>query len=239
VTVAVIADVHGNLGALDAVLADARARGAETFLDLGDTLDGPLDPVGTADRLLALGALTVRGNHDRMMAERDPATAHALLRPEHHQWLAGFPAMAEHEDIVLFHGGPEDDLTTLLDVMDAAGTRPRELGEVEALLEGIDAPLIMCGHTHTPRLLELPDGRRVLNPGSVGLQAYRETGSAPWAIGSGSPHARYALLHRESGRWRVEPRAVAYPWAEAAALALAGGREDWASGIATGWPPPA
>ena len=118
-TVAVISDVHGNAWALDAVLADARGRGADTFLDLGDTLDGPLDPAGAADRLMALGALTVCGNHDRLMRERAEGTAHAALAPEHLDWLAGFPTMAEHEDIALFHGSPADDLVTLLEHMDA------------------------------------------------------------------------------------------------------------------------
>jgi len=239
VTVAVISDVHGNAWALDAVLADARARGADTFLDLGDTLDGPLDPLGAADRLMALRALTVRGNHDRMMVERAEATAHTALRPEHLDWLAGFPTVAEHEDIVLFHATPHGDLEGLLDDPEPDGTHARPVEEVAALLEGIDAPLILCGHTHVPRLLELPGGRRVCNPGSVGLQAFREHGRAPWAIGTGSPHARYALLHREEGaRWRVEPRSVAYDWTPAVAAARAAGREDWAAPLATGWPGP-
>lgn len=237
-TVAVISDVHGNAWALDAVLADARARGADTFLDLGDTLDGPLDPPGTADRLIALGALTVRGNHDRLMLERAEGTEHAALRPEHLDWLAGFPTVAEHEDLVLFHATPHDDLICLLDDPAPDGTHGRSVEEVAALLDGVDAPLILCGHTHVPRLLELPGGRRVCNPGSVGLQAYREHGAEPWAIGSGSPRARYALLHREDGRWRVEPRTVAYDWAPAVAAARAAGREDWAVPLATGWPGP-
>ena len=235
-TVAVISDVHGNAWALDAVLADAQARGANAFLDLGDTLDGPLDPCGTADRLMALGALTVRGNHDRLMLERADETEHAALRPEHLDWLAGFPAVAEHEDIVLFHAAPRDDLTCLLEDLDPEGTHERDVAEVAALLDGIDAPLILCGHTHTPRLVELPGGRRVLNPGSVGLQAFRMHGPEPWAIGTGSPHARYALLHREDGRWRPEPRVVAYDWAAAVAAARAAGREDWAMPLETGWP---
>jgi predicted phosphodiesterase len=236
VTVAVISDVHGNAWALDAVLADARARGADTFLDLGDTLDGPLDPAGAGDRLMALGALTVRGNHDRLMLERADGTQHAALRPEHLDWLAGLPTVAEHEDIVLFHATPHDDLTCLLEVLDPEGTHERDVAEVEELLDGIDAPLILCGHTHTPRLLELPGGRRVLNPGSVGLQAFRDHGPEPWALGTGSPHARYALLHREDGRWRAEPRVVAYDWATAVAAARASGREDWAVPLETGWP---
>jgi predicted phosphodiesterase len=238
VTVAVIADVHGNAWALDAVLADARARGAHTFLDLGDTLDGPLDPAGTADRLMGLGALTVRGNHDRLMLARAGGTAHAQLRPEHLEWLAGFPGRAEHGDIALFHATPEDDSAFLLEDAAPEGTHARAVDGVAELLAGVDAPLVLCGHSHVPRLLELPGGQRVVNPGSVGLQAYREHGEAPWAIGTGSPHARYALLHREDGRWRVEPRVVAYDWDRAVAAARAAGREDWAIPLATGWPAP-
>jgi predicted phosphodiesterase len=234
VTVAAISDVHGNTWALDAVMADARARGATTFLDLGDTLDGPLDPTGTADRLMALGALTVRGNHDRMMLEGGGAP----IRAEHRDWLATFPVVAQHEDIVLCHGTPDDDLVGLLDDNAPDGTRQRHVDEVAAALDGVDAALILCGHTHVPRLLELPDGRWVCNPGSVGLQGYREHDPPEWAIGSGSPHARYALLHRVNGRWRVEPRTVAYDWASAAAAARAAGNERWAVPIETGWPGP-
>lgn len=231
-TVALISDVHGNAWALDAVLADARARGATTFLDLGDTLDGPLDATGTADRLMALGALTVRGNHDRLMLEGGGAP----IADEHRAWLATFPLVAQHEDIVLFHGSPRDDLECLLDDPKPDGTHQRDVDTVAAMLDGIDAALVLCGHTHTPRLLELPDGRWVLNPGSVGLPAYREHDAPQWAIGTGSPYARYALLHREDGRWRVEPRAIPYDWTSAAAAARAAGNEDWAVPLETGWP---
>jgi len=234
VTVAVIADVHGNSWALDAVLADARASGATTFLDLGDTLDGPLDPTGTADRLIELGALTVRGNHDRLMLEGGGAP----IGPEHRAWLATFPLVATYEDIVLFHGSPRDDLEFLVDDCAPDGTRTRSPEEIAPLVEGIDAGLILCGHTHSPRLIELADGRWVCNPGSVGLQAYREHEEPRWAIGTGSPHARYALLHRVDGRWRVEHRCVAYDWDAAIAAARAAGNEDWIVPLATGWPGP-
>ncbi len=233
-TVAVIADVHGNAWALDAVLADARARGATAFLDLGDTLDGPLDPLGTAERLMALGALTVRGNHDRLMLEGGGARVTDEVRA----WLASFPVVAAYEDIALFHGSPRDDLECLLDDLGPDGTHPRDVATVAGMLDGVDAALILCGHTHTPRLVELPDGRWVLNPGSVGLPAYRERGPAPWAFGTGSRYARYALLHGEAGRWRVEPRALPYDWPSAAAAARAAGNEDWAVGLETGWPAP-
>ncbi|MEL6296837.1 MAG: metallophosphoesterase family protein, partial [Pseudomonadota bacterium] len=60
---AVISDVHGNSAALDAVLADIARRGITDVVNLGDTVAGPLDPAGTADRLMAVNMPTVAGNH--------------------------------------------------------------------------------------------------------------------------------------------------------------------------------
>jgi hypothetical protein len=74
----------------------------------------------------------------------------------------------------------------------------------------------------------------VLNPGSVGLQALALEEPHPHAISAGSPHARYALLHREDGRWRVETRLVRYPWRDAALAAEAAGRGDWVCALLTG-----
>ncbi len=68
---AVIADIHGNLLALDAVLADIAARGVDLTVNLGDCVSGPLWPAETAARLMALGLPTVRGNHDRWVIEAE------------------------------------------------------------------------------------------------------------------------------------------------------------------------
>src|ERR1035441_8755 len=69
---AVLADVHGTRWALEAVLEDADRAGAQRFIDLGDCVAGPLDPCGTARRLMALDAVTVLGNHDRALLEGEP-----------------------------------------------------------------------------------------------------------------------------------------------------------------------
>ncbi|MGH2896718.1 MAG: metallophosphoesterase family protein, partial [Solirubrobacteraceae bacterium] len=95
-----------------------------------------------------------------------------------------------------------------------------------------------CGHTHLPRLLPLADGTIVVNPGSVGLPAYADDTPWPHLMESGSPHARYALLRRRVAGWEVELRAISYPWDQAAATALARGREDWAVALQTGLAPP-
>ena len=93
---------------------------------------------------------------------------------------------------------------------------------------------LVAGWTHVPRLVALPGGRLVVNPGSVGLPAYTDDRPHPHAMEAGSPHARYAVLEEREGGWTVELVAVPYPFQEAAATARRNGRADWAEWIATG-----
>lgn len=242
--IAVFADVHGNLDALDAVIEDATRAGAQAFVDLGDCVAGPLDPHGTAKRLMALGAITILGNHDRAVLGADPAASAAFARgqldPDQLGWLAALPPTAELDGGVLAcHGSPSDDECYLLEVVTADGAQPRDPAEVGELLADVEAELVLCGHTHVPRLLPLDGGPTVVNPGSVGLPAYDHDVPFPHVMQSGSPHARYALLERRDGSWQVQLRAVAYDWAKAAALARAHGREDWALALLTGLAGPA
>jgi hypothetical protein len=83
--------------------------------------------------------------------------------------------------------------------------------------------------------LQLAPGRLVLNPGSVGLQAYDDAHPHPHVIENGSPHARWALAERASHGWRVELHAVAYDWEAAARRAEANRRPDWADALRTGY----
>ena len=64
---AAVTDIHGNLPALEAVLADVGRSQVGPVVNLGDILAGPLLPVETADRLMALALLTIRGNHERQV----------------------------------------------------------------------------------------------------------------------------------------------------------------------------
>ncbi len=64
---AILSDIHGNLPALEAVIADAEAQGCATFINLGDTLSGPLWPAETADFLMARDWPTIAGNHERQL----------------------------------------------------------------------------------------------------------------------------------------------------------------------------
>ena len=86
-TIAILSDIHGNIAALDAVLADIAARGVTRIVNLGDILSGPLFPGETADRLMAMNLPTIAGNHERQlltgaaMASGLCPTAKIITRP--------------------------------------------------------------------------------------------------------------------------------------------------------------
>ncbi len=96
----------------------------------------------------------------------------------------------------------------------------------------------MYGHDHLPALLRLPDGRLLVNPGSVGLPAYRDDLPFPHAMEAGSPHARYAIVVPSPAGWAVEHVAVAYDWQSAMATAAKNGRPDWAIALGSGFAAP-
>lgn len=240
--IAIIADIHGNLGALDAVLADIARRAVDLTVNLGDVVSGPLQPCETADRLMNLGIPAIRGNHERQLLTVVPENmgesdrfATSQLRADQRAWIAEFPdTLVVAGDVFLCHGTPLNDVDYFLDTVDETGCRPAALAEVEQRAAGCSASLIVCGHTHLPRTMRLADGRMVMNPGSVGLQAYPAKWPHSHTMEAGSPHARYAVAERADDEWRVELIEVAYDWESAAQRAETNGRADWAVGLRTG-----
>lgn len=254
--IAAISDIHGNLPALDAVLADIAAHGADLIVNLGDILSGPLWGAATADRLMALQLPTIAGNHERQlltlprerMSASDAHTA-AELQPRHRAWLASLPAtLPLTGEVFGCHGTPASDLSYFLETVipgfagigrGANGVRAATLLEATEragpALQGAAHGLILCGHTHVPRVLRLADGRLIVNPGSVGLQGFDDDHGHPHVIETRAPHARYALLERGPAGWGVALRAVAYDWEAAAQRAEREQRPDWADTLRTGF----
>lgn len=241
--IAAISDVHGNLAALDAVMADIGILDVDLVVNLGDLLSGAVQPRETADRLMDLDLPTVRGNHERQLLTLDPERmgfsdrhAHEAITTRHREWLAGLPLTLEVADGVLaFHGSPTDDLTYLLETVEESGAGPATPEEVTERLGPFAAtPLLLCDHTHLQRSMRLATGALVLNPGSVGWPAYDDDHPHPHVMEAGTPHARYAIAVRSDGRWNGEFRAVAYDWEGAAAIAEANQRPDVARALRTG-----
>ena len=75
----------------------------------------------------------------------------------------------------------------------------------------------------------------LVDPGSVGLQAYDDNGTAPHYVETGSPHARYAMIDRDPTGTRVEFIALNYDWEAASKEAARANRPDWAHALALGY----
>jgi predicted phosphodiesterase len=222
VRVAALYDIHGNLPALEAVLDEVAAAGAEVLLIGGDIVSGPL-PVDTLAALEAapLPVRMVRGNADRELA-LPPGTADvdrfwtglrdfcvARLGPERVRRLAGLPTTVSLDvdglgPTLFGHGSPRSDEEIV--------TRRTPPERLRPMLAGVAERTVALGHTHV-QWDRTVDGVRIVNPGSVGMP-YEDT-----------PGARWALLGPD-----VELRTTSYDVESAAARLRAGGLpgvEEW------------
>lgn len=173
--VACLCDIHGNLPALEAVLADPWLAAAERIVIGGDALDGPM-PVQVLELVGELGerALYVRGN-----GEREPAewTA-AQLGEERLAATAAWPLTASLEvdglgAVCFCHGSPRSDEEIVTALSPPERIRP--------MLEGVAERVVVGGHTHV-QFDRLVDGVRIVNAGSVGMPYESAPGNAFWCL---------------------------------------------------------
>ena len=241
---AVLSDIHGNLSALRAVLDDIARQNVDQIVNLGDSFSGPLDAAGTADLLAELNLPTVRGNHDRLLVDRPKsemgnweAWVIDEITPATLDWCRTMPLTQEVDGILLCHGTPQADDENWLDQRGSnARLIPRDLDEVRKRAEGVTHQLTLCGHTHTARSVRLPDGRRIVNPGSVGCPAYLDTRMEPHFIHqTGAPDARYAIVEARGEDVGVALLSVPYDATEMIQRARDKGGESWAHALETGW----
>jgi diadenosine tetraphosphatase ApaH/serine/threonine PP2A family protein phosphatase len=185
VAVAALYDVHGNLPALEAVLAEV-PDGA-TILVGGDAVLGPM-PKETLAVLRERGAIFIRGNGDRhavappeVVEELWDARArwtHEQLDDEELAFLRDLPhPLALEVDglgpVLFCHGSPRSDEEIL-----TAITPPKRL---DPILDGVQEDVVVCGHTHA-QFDRLVGDRRIVNAGSVGMAYEGEPGIAAWAL---------------------------------------------------------
>jgi diadenosine tetraphosphatase ApaH/serine/threonine PP2A family protein phosphatase len=241
----VLTDIHANLEAFEACAADARVRGFDGVLVLGDIVGYGADPNAVIAGVQALDPVAiVRGNHDKVAAGLEWAEGfnavarsaahwtHDALTPDHRAWLAELPEGPIIVDrmIEMCHGSPFDEDAYIFDERSAARA-----------LDVSRRPLCLFGHTHQPvtfvrssegaldivpsvdvAQIPLQDGAKyLLNPGSVGQPR------------DGDPRAAYAIV--DEARQRVELYRVSYAVdAAQAKVVLAGLPEVLAQRLARG-----
>ncbi|GEO84047.1 MULTISPECIES: metallophosphoesterase family protein [Alphaproteobacteria] len=241
---AAIADVHGNHLALEAVLEDIRGLGISDIVNLGDCFSGPLDAARTAELLMPLDAVTVCGNHDRALIDRPFEAMGDWERPSFEQlseeqldWIRTLPfSTVFRDEVYLCHATPQDDNTYWMETLNEQGIfHLKPLSEIEARAEGIDQPLILCGHSHIARSVQLSDGRLIVNPGSVGCPGFDYDKPFYHKAQAGTPFAAYAVLEKTGRGWQPSFRQVRYDNLAAADMAKAYGMTDWISALSTGW----
>ena len=217
--IAVLYDVHGNLAALEAVLADAELAGATSYLLGGDYASFGPWPRETVELLETLPAVArIRGNVERWLREEPdvPAANKQLVDTAMNAArdalgsalvarLYELPERAELDGMLVCHGSPLSDVESF-----APAPQPDE----ERMLAGQERRTILFGHSHQQFERPGPNGTRLVNPGSVG---------APL---DGDPRAAWALY--EDGE--LDFRRTAYDVERAAAQMRALG--DWAEPIA-------
>lgn len=210
--IAVISDIHGNFQALDSVLEDMKKNHAEKVFCLGDLAMAGPQPRLIIDLISKKSDwVVIQGNTDKMIAEFSPeimknvknsfpVMASALaddvyfIEDEMKQYLKDLPAQKELEiegvKVLLVHGSPRRNNEDILPDL--------PIKKVEEMIEGTDADIIFCGHTHIPCGYQTSRKQTVVNVGSVG-RPFTE-----------NPKACYVLAEFQDGGFSIEHRFVDY-----------------------------
>jgi diadenosine tetraphosphatase ApaH/serine/threonine PP2A family protein phosphatase len=205
VRIAVLSDIHANLVALDAVLAAIGA--VDAVWHLGDVVGYGPDPDGVVSRLVGVGAVGVRGNHDAAAvggSEIDwfnPEARAAMewtrdaISTETREWLAALPLRHVDAAFTLVHGSPRDPIWEYVTTPTIARAGLSAIGTAHGLHGHTHVPVVFTevdGRMRTlmPRAgntVALGEGRMLLNPGSVGQPR------------DGDPRASYLVLDPDAG----------------------------------------
>lgn len=220
-SVAALYDIHGNLPALDAVLAELAHQDIDRVVIGGDVVLGPL-PRETLARVrgLGAGAIMIRGNCDRLVADPNAETAQRLppavrdvvrwtaaqLSAEERVFLGALPMSATRHvegigEVLFCHATPRSD--------DELFTVQTTDERVAPMFAGVTAPVVVCGHTHM-QFDRRVRGVRVVNAGSVGMP-YGPPGAHWLRLG---PDVQLTRTSYDLDEAAAAVRATGYPQAE-------------------------
>lgn len=204
---AIVTDIHGNLAALEAVLADVRACAPDVVLHGGDLADSGANPVEVVDLIRSLGWQGVMGNTDEMLfrssaleefavtssapaavwdtVRRNAAAARAALGEDRLRWLASLPRVMFLDEFALAHASPND-------LWRSPGAQATD-AELEAVYASLGRSLVVYGHIHVPFVRQV-NGFVVANAGSVGLPYDGDPRASYLLVDDGKPEIRRVLI---------------------------------------------
>lgn len=212
--IGLISDIHGNRLALDAVLAELEREGVDQLVCLGDVAVGP-QPAEALARVRELGCPVVMGNWDAAFLGNMPTPKDKVgemlveigewwassLSQEDRAFMESFVPTVDVElgrtPALFFHGSPKSYDDWIF------ATTPDE--ELRPMLDEVEAPVLVGGHTHLQMIRRYEDAI-IVNPGSVGLP-FREWWPRPVRI---SPWAEYGVIGGDNGRLSVDLRRTTF-----------------------------
>lgn len=242
--IAILSDIHSNVFALDAVIKDVKKHSVDVMANLGDILYGPIAPKATFELLMEHEFVTISGNQVRQIHEAKAEEIHCNptlqfilddLGTQPLRWLKSLPFDKQlSDDVYLCHGTPKDDLIYLLEDVSKGYAQLRTDSDITQLLSGKSTELICCGHTHTPRAVTLNNGQTIVNPGSVGLQAYTDEEPVIHSMENFNNYASYSIVEKSKGKWKIQNIKVPYDVELAVTESKKRNRLDWVHFLRTG-----
>lgn len=218
--IAVLSDIHGNMQALERVLEDIKTNGCDKVFCLGDLAMAGPEPQKVIDFVEKQpNWIVIQGNTDKMIADFTPeilkntekafpVMGHALaddvlfLSDDAKNFLKNLSPQKELNvdgvKVLLVHGSPRRNNEDILPDM--------PLEKVEEIIEGTDADLIFCGHTHVPAGYQTTKKQTVVNVGSVGRPMTPDAKSC------------YCIAEFNNGEFTLEHRLLDYNREEAAKI---------------------
>jgi predicted phosphodiesterase len=245
---AVLADIHANLPALEAVIEDASKTRIDRYLVAGDLLLGATFPHETIELLRSLDPIMILGNRDRYLLDYHDGSCqlayhhqpqwtllrwtYAHLAQEDIRLLSSLPEQAVFDEtglppIRMVHGSleringglvPDADPAGLAAFHQAGWPMDKEPPCLAQAVSSLQELVLICGHTHIA-WQQMAGDHLVLNPGSAGHST------------NGDPRAYYAVLEFQEGRWKADQRAIAYDLAKVRADFEASGLLDQDGGF--------
>jgi putative phosphoesterase len=240
--IAILSDIHSNVYALKKVIKDAKKKGITNFINLGDTLYGPIQPNKTYKLLKKNNFIHICGNQDRQIFDAskkeiaDNKTLQFIVKnldKKALSWMKNFHKTYTFEGILLCHGTPNDDLTYLLEKIKKGKLTLNDDKHIVRHLSNVQEKIVLCGHSHLPRIIETSKNQIVINPGSVGLQAYRDD-LPKHKVENFNSLASYAIIDKNDLDFKVELVQVSYNKEKAIECALKNNRKDWAYALEFG-----